>query len=100
MSRALIAITMGDPAGIGPEVIAKTFADPDFHKQNCAVVIGDVYIMQRAVALLNLNLQVHPVHQLNTAGQQEGIIDVLPVSKLPEDLAFGEIDVRAGAAAF
>jgi 4-hydroxythreonine-4-phosphate dehydrogenase len=100
MSRALIAITMGDPAGIGPEVIAKTFADPDFHIQNFAVVIGDVYIMQRAVKLLNLNLKVRTIQELHTASQQKGIINVLPVSKLPEDMAFGEIDVRAGAAAF
>jgi len=100
MSRALIAITMGDPTGIGPEVIAKTFADPDFHKENCAVVIGDVGIMQRAIKLLNLSLQVRSLDRLEAACQKEGVIDVFPGSDLPEDLRFGELDPRAGAAAF
>jgi 4-hydroxy-L-threonine phosphate dehydrogenase PdxA len=45
----LVAVTMGDPAGVGPEIVAKTFADRDFREENRALVIGDSGIMERAV---------------------------------------------------
>ena len=37
----LIAVTMGDPAGVGPEILAKTFAEADYREGNRVVVVGD-----------------------------------------------------------
>ena len=39
MVTPLIAVTMGDPAGVGPEIVAKTFADPGFREENKALVV-------------------------------------------------------------
>jgi len=98
--QPLVAVTMGDAAGIGPEIIAKTFAEPDFTERNRAVVVGDVAILERAVKLLGLSLRVNPVAVPDEGRYEPGTMDVILASGLPHDLPFGKLDARAGAAAF
>ena len=100
MTTPLIAVTMGDPAGIGPEIIAKTFAEEGFDEENNALVVGDPKILERAANLLELPLRVNAIERLEEATFEPGTIDVLAVGELPEDLPFGELDARAGEAAF
>lgn len=100
MSSPPIGVTLGDPAGVGPEIIAKTFAEPDFTERNRALVIGDEAILKRAIDLLELDLQINVVSDAEEGNFQPGFVDLLPASDLPEDLPFGELDERAGAAAF
>jgi 4-hydroxythreonine-4-phosphate dehydrogenase len=100
MTPPLVAVTMGDPAGVGPEIIAKTFADPDFRVENRALVVGDAPRLQRAADLFGLELRANVVAGPERAGFEEGTVDVVQVGELPEDLPFGELDARAGAAAF
>ena len=95
-----IAVTMGDPAGIGPEIIAKTFADEDFRDEIRALVVGDAGTLRRASRLLELPLGVNEIARPEEALFEPGSVDVLQVGELPEDLPFGELDARAGAAAF
>ena len=95
-----VAVTMGDPAGIGPEVIARTFTEKGFQNENRAFVVGDARIMQRAVELMGLSLGVNKIERLEEALFEPGSVDVLQVGDLPGDLPFGELDARAGAAAF
>jgi 4-hydroxythreonine-4-phosphate dehydrogenase len=97
MTQRPMGITMGDPAGIGPEIIAKLFAEGT---PASAIVIGDAGILRRAVALLGLPLEVVEVETPDSAKGGAGRIEVLPVGALPPDLPFGRIDARAGAAAF
>ena len=98
MSNPLVAVTLGDPAGIGPEIVAKTFADPD--APDHAVVVGDEAILKRAINLLDLTLKLNVISRPVEGSFEQGIIDLIPASDLPEDLPFGELDARAGAAAF
>ncbi len=100
MTPPLVAVTMGDPAGVGPEIIAKTFADPDFREENRALVVGDAPRLARAADLLGLDLRATVISAPEEAGFEEGTVDVVQVGELPEDLPFGELDARAGAAAF
>jgi 4-hydroxythreonine-4-phosphate dehydrogenase len=91
---------MGDPAGIGPEIIAKTFTERGFQDENRAFVIGDAGIMRRAAEMMGLPLGVNEIEKLEEALFEGGGVDVLQVGELPGDLPFGELDARAGAAAF
>ena len=100
MTPPLVAVTMGDPAGIGPEIIAKTFADPGFHARNRALIVGDAGMMERAAQLLGLPLQINEIPEPEDAAFESGAADVLQVGELPLDLPFGELDARAGDAAF
>jgi 4-hydroxythreonine-4-phosphate dehydrogenase len=89
---------MGDPAGIGPEIVVKTFADPEFTVP--AIVIGDVGALSGAAARLDAAIEVRRIEQPGEARRGGGGIDVVAVSDLPADLPLGKVDARAGAAAF
>jgi 4-hydroxythreonine-4-phosphate dehydrogenase len=100
MSQPLIAVTMGDPAGIGPEIIAKVFAGPGFRESTRAVVIGDAGLLERAAEVSGVTLRVNEVERVEDAAFEPGSADVLSPTELPRDLPFGELDARAGGAAF
>ncbi|MBB3135836.1 4-hydroxythreonine-4-phosphate dehydrogenase [Rhizobium pisi] len=92
-----VGITMGDPCGIGPEIIARVFAD-GLPEQ--AVVIGDAKVMERAVRALALPLQVQPIASVDEAVRDATLIPVLNVSDLPGDMPIGQVDARAGRASY
>jgi 4-hydroxythreonine-4-phosphate dehydrogenase len=95
------ALTLGDPAGIGPELICKLAVDPA-RLSVPLLVIGDVGILRRAAGIVAPTLQIVPVADPAEAlGVPPGALAVLPlVEALPPDLPFGKIDARAGAAVY
>jgi 4-hydroxythreonine-4-phosphate dehydrogenase len=97
---SLLALSMGDPCGIGPEIIAKAVAAQALGP---AVVVGSVAVMRRAVAQCGLLL---PVAQLDepadAADAPPGALAVWQPPGLPqglEALAMGRIEAAAGRAA-
>src|ERR1044071_2865151 len=92
-----IAVTMGDPAGVGPEIIAKLWPEGGLPR---AFVIGDEAILRRAIAVVGAGLTPRIIAKPAGAETHAGQIDLLPVGRLPADLPFGRIDARAGAAAY
>jgi 4-hydroxythreonine-4-phosphate dehydrogenase len=93
-----VAVTMGDPAGIGPEIVVKAFADPAFATP--AVVIGDLAMLSRAAGLLDRPIELRSIDRPDQARPGPGTIDVIAASDLPADLPVGRVEARAGAAAF
>ena len=93
----ILAITMGDPAGIGPEIIAKFFAARPSQR---AIVIGDAAILRRAIAILGLNIHIHSIARVVEARFSPGEIDLIQIGHVPDDLPFGQISAVAGRASF
>ena len=91
-----LAITMGDPAGIGPEIIAKLFAR---HGAKDAIVIGDVGAMRRAVSLIGSAIDVVPIEHPG-GPHLAGAIPVLQAGSLPDTPPQGVVSREAGAAAY
>ncbi len=88
---------MGDPAGIGPEIVARLFAaGPPV----AALAIGDAAVLRRAVGVIGADLAVREVDRAAEAGCTAGAVDVLPAGVLPSLPAFGRVDAAAGAAGF
>jgi len=98
LEKLPIAITMGDPAGIGPEIVAKLCADST--PTPPTLVLGDEGMIQRAVRLLDLPLTIRVIGTPEEFQSTPNTINVISLSQLPEDLPFGQLDVRAGKAAF
>ncbi len=96
----LIAVTMGDATGIGPEIVVKTFGDPGFIKNYPSFVIGDCGVLRRQVAALGLPLDVVTVSAITQIDPRPGVIEVVNISDLPKDLPIGQISGLAGKAAF
>src|SRR5688500_7690005 len=93
-----IAITMGDPCGIGPEIVAKLYADTA--PLPPSLVLGDEGLIQRAIRLLNLPLTIKVIDSPEEFQFTPNTIHVISLSRLPEDLSFGQLDARAGKAAY
>ena len=99
--RPVIAITMGDPAGIGPEIAVKAMAESGIHSQAKLLVIGNSGIMKKAVAGAGLTLSINGIEEVNKAGFTPGELDVidLPLPSATEITA-GRISADAGDIAF
>jgi len=100
MSAAPLLLTMGDAAGIGPEILVRAFASGEAAN---AVVVGDVPVMRRAAGVVGGGCLVVPVDCLDRLDRlPHGAVPVLQAKDLPADLCevpFGHVDARAGAAA-
>lgn len=101
MSLPLVAITMGDPAGVGPETIAGAWRSPALLSQCRPVVVGHPDVMRRAVSLLDLPLEVVEVHSVDEARPSSAVMPCLRAT-LDDAAAVpaAKIDSRGGQAAF
>jgi 4-hydroxythreonine-4-phosphate dehydrogenase len=98
---APVALTMGDPSGIGPEIIVRLAADPGRPKADL-LVVGDVGALRRAAGQIGADLRILPVANAGgVAALGPGALAVLPTGPdLPGDLPVGQVDARSGAAAY
>jgi len=94
-----MAITMGDPAGIGPEIIALAFRDASALTAGCFVV-GDVATLRRAVACISLGQPLVPVCVIESPAEALAVpprcIPVLPLAQSGPLVPFGQISAEAG----
>jgi 4-hydroxythreonine-4-phosphate dehydrogenase len=100
MYKPLIAITMGDAAGVGPEIIMKAFARPDLMARCRPLVIGDAARLAQAGKRAGVSPAVTPISDPGTARFMQGAVDCLDLKLLPPDLPFGQVSAAAGHAAF
>lgn len=103
MSKALpiLAITMGDPASIGPEIAVKALLQPAIHQICRPLLIGDAAVFQQIIQLLKLPAQVHAVNSVADARFNIGSIDVFDLGITDVSaLQFGEIAAMCGEASF
>lgn len=100
LRKPAIAITMGDPCGIGPEVVVKALADPRVYASCRPVVIGNAYAMQQAVKVAGQPLAVRETADPAAAGLDPAIVEVVDIHNLnPEDITVGQLSVPCGKAA-
>lgn len=98
-ANPIIAVTMGDPAGIGPEIVARTLAKPPTTVSARPLAVGDANILRRALDICGLDARVNPVTEVHQAAFETGTIDVLDQRVATDDVAFGVVSATAGRAA-
>jgi 4-hydroxythreonine-4-phosphate dehydrogenase len=98
--RPVVAITMGDGAGVGPEVVVGALADPVVTTSCRPLVIGDAERLRQAAAIMGVGVQINPVRQAAEATFTHGVIDVIDLGLLPKDLPWGAVSAVAGDAAY
>ena len=77
MERKRIAITMGDPAGIGPEVVVKALAKREIYEQCIPVVIGDYEALQDAIRFSKLDLTLLEINTPVDAEGKHGVVEFI-----------------------
>lgn len=99
--KPILAVTMGDPASIGPEITVKALLDPTVYDSCRPIVIGDAAVFEHIINLLGFKASVHPVKKVEDALFQYGTIDVFDLGLTNVSrLAFGKIDPMCGEASF
>jgi 4-hydroxythreonine-4-phosphate dehydrogenase len=99
-SRPLLAITMGDPSGIGPEVTLKALQHADVYERCRPLVLGDRRILERAAAWLGCVAPVEMVASPAEGSYQAGVVTLLDLANAePGACPPGEISATAGRAA-
>jgi 4-hydroxythreonine-4-phosphate dehydrogenase len=99
-SLPLVAITMGDPAGIGPEIIVKALSDPAVAEICRTVVIGDAGRLERAAAACDVRLKIVRITEPEQARGAAGTADCVDLDLVPRDLPFGQLSEIGGETAY
>jgi 4-hydroxythreonine-4-phosphate dehydrogenase len=105
LRRPRIGLTIGDVAGIGPEVIARAWSLPALHEFCLPLVIGDPGVLQKALSLVNSAAALQVLDQPEEANPSARVVPCLPTSSRRDSVSLaglppGRIDARAGRAAF
>ena len=101
MKKPLIVVPMGDPAGIGPEIVAKAIADRDLFRIADCIVIGDRKVMETAVRITGERLTIHPIADPAEGDWRENVLNLIDLDNIEMDqFAFGRVDPMCGRAAY
>jgi 4-hydroxythreonine-4-phosphate dehydrogenase len=99
-SLPYVAVTMGDGAGIGPEVIVPAVLDAGILAECRPVVVGDAVRLRQAAETLGVEVDVQAVTDVEDAVFTPGRVNVIDLHLLPEDLPWGQLSPVAGHAAY
>ncbi|MBR3304961.1 MAG: 4-hydroxythreonine-4-phosphate dehydrogenase PdxA [Christensenellaceae bacterium] len=102
MSRPIIAVTIGDPAGIGPEIALRAAADPEVVKRTRTVLIGSMDVIRRAMGFNSMpSLKLNIVSDPGKGLYEPGTVDIIDCGiKGLSELPVGKISGECGKASF
>lgn len=96
----IIAIPMGDPNGIGPEIVVKALANPAVYEVCRPLVVGDAWCLARAMGYCGLNLMLHTVDDPETGLYQPGFVNLIDLAHDDLNLLeIGTVQAMAGQCA-
>ncbi|WP_339062695.1 4-hydroxythreonine-4-phosphate dehydrogenase PdxA [Fusobacterium polymorphum] len=99
--RTKIAIPMGDPAGVGPEIVVKTAVSKEILDLCDLVVIGDKNVLEKAIEICQVDLKIHTIKNVEEGKYEKGILNVIDLENVDMNtLEYGQIQGMCGKAAF
>lgn len=101
MKKPYIVIPMGDPAGIGPEIVAKAIASKKvFDIANC-IVVGDKKVMQQAFDIVGKQVEINVIEEPEQGDFRENVCNLIDLDNVDmNEFAFGQVSAMCGKAAF
>lgn len=100
MKKPVIGISLSDPAGIGPEITVKSFADQNLYNIANMIVVGDKLVLQKAIDLTGENFTINICNSVNDATFTKGIIDLIDLGIITEYYEYGKVNAKCGKASF
>ncbi len=101
MHKPLVVVTMGDPSGIGPEIVVKACADPAVASIARVLVIGDARVVSWASGIVGSTRAIRAVSKVEDALFEPDSIDVLTLDNVDMDsFRPGEVSAMCGKAAY
>lgn len=97
----IVGITMGDPAGVGPEIAVKALQKKELYDGCRPVLIGDAETFQKAAELIGATSKIRPIYKISDAEFQYGTLDVYDLHNVDAgQLEHGKVSAMAGKAAY
>ena len=101
MKKPLIAVTLGDPAGIGPEIVVRSIADKDLFQITDCIVVGDRKVVANAIKITGEDVTLNVVADPAEGDYREGILNLIDLDNVDMDrFEFGKVNAMCGKAAF
>ncbi|ABK61943.1 4-hydroxythreonine-4-phosphate dehydrogenase PdxA [Clostridium novyi] len=101
MIRPLIAVPIGDPAGIGPEIVVKALNDRDVYEKCRPVLIGDKDVIKQAIGFCDLKLNINTITDAKDGKYEAGTLDLIDLNNVNiSELEIGKVQALGGKAAF
>ena len=99
--KPIIGITMGDPSGIGAEIVVKALSNPDIYKKCIPVVYGDLFPIEDAIRFCQSNLKINVIKNVKDAKCEYGYIDLICFGIVTKgDYEYKKVCIKSGHAAF
>lgn len=98
--RPLIAITLGDPAGIGPEIVVKALTNKKIYELVKPLVIGDEKVLGEVLKITRVDLNLNTIQQPADGKFEFGKIDLIHLGNIKTKIPFGRVNAAAGKVAF
>lgn len=100
-TRPIVAISMGDPSGIGAEIAVKALSQADIYLGSKPLLVGDIDCVMDAASMTATNIAVNVVDRPDQGEYRPGTIDVIDLDNIaPGEIAYGRVSGKAGKAAF
>ena len=101
MKKPFIAIPMGDPAGIGPEIAVMAVASKEVFESARCIIIGDKKIIQKALQICGLEMMINKIQSPEQGIYEEGILNLIDMDNIQEPaFEYGVISGMCGRAAY
>jgi 4-hydroxythreonine-4-phosphate dehydrogenase len=99
--KPIIAITMGDPASIGPEIAVKALLERNIHEICKPLLVGDVSVFEDIIKRLKLDAKINVIDRVTNAKFEWKTIDIFDLKNVDiNKLVLGEISAMCGEASF
>src|SRR6476659_216652 len=100
-ARPVLAVTMGDPAGIGPEIAVRALLAPEVRECSRSFLIGDARVFEQALSVCGLSASLNRIAGPEAIADQAGVIDVIDQQTAdPAVLRMGKVQALGGEAAY
>lgn len=101
MTKPILAIPMGDAAGIGPEITVKAMADHNLYEMARLVVVGDQKVLQHAMAFSNVKLTINCINEPRDGSFIPGVLNLIDLDNIDlKRLKMGAVQAMTGKAAY
>ncbi len=98
--RPVIGLTVGDPAGIGPEIVVKVLRDPEVYRLVRPLVFADRAVLDQTLEMLGVEMDLHAVGDPLEGRYEAGCVDFVDVGALEGPAAYGAISADGGRAGY
>ncbi len=100
-NKEYVVVPMGDPAGIGPEIVVKSFAKDSIFDDAKVIVVGDAKLLEQANEICKTNLKINSVSALEDGKYTNGTLDVYDLDLIDiDEFEFGEVQAQCGEASY